>query len=219
MSTKKRLQILGVLFLFLWTLFTLYPQPMYLIKSIYRLANPPIDPHYSKVLFIAENTPKKSLLAIEGIVVATISYQYDWQTYNMPWYFPTVNEVFEKGAGDCKSRMIVIASILEAQEEEYTINASPTHIWVEYEGKKDNSIENEEVVLFSQGEKTTIQVPKINLNNSYKTIKKGFWDYMPKNKKTSLFVGFIVFLSFNFIAFVYAIKFENKRNYIIVSVK
>ncbi len=205
MNIKKRLQLWGVLFLILWTLFTLYPQPTDLTKSIYRLIRPPINPSSPGVLLIADQIPKEDISNIERFIKTAIPYKYDWQTYNLPWYFPTVEEVFEKGAGDCKARMIVTASVLEVHKESYTINTSPTHVWVDYKGKKDTSIENENVAFLSRGEKSNIQIPKIDLNNSYKTIKEGFWGYMPENKKTMLNVNFQFFLIINYIALFYDI--------------
>ncbi len=205
MSTKRRLQLLGVLFLFLWTLFTLYPQPTKLAISIYRLIVPPVNPDAPEILYLIENVVKENSSFIEKFVIAAIPYQYDWQTHNVPWYFPTVKEVFEKGAGDCKARAIVIASILEAHNKEYSINASASHIWVDYEGKSNSTSERKEIIIFSHGEKLEFQLPRVYWENHYKMLKIGFWDYMPENKKTMLILGSQFFLIINYIALFYDI--------------
>ena len=46
MKTRARLRLFGVGFLMLWVLYTLYPQPADLFKSVYRLFNPPVNPYY-----------------------------------------------------------------------------------------------------------------------------------------------------------------------------
>ena len=69
-------------------------------------------------------------------------YLYDWQTVGVPWYFPTTREVVEEGRGDCESRALVLASILEQKGIPWTLTMSIDHLWVDYPGKVPNEWEN-----------------------------------------------------------------------------
>jgi transglutaminase-like putative cysteine protease len=119
----------------LWALLVLYPNPLRLAASVRRLANPGVDP--VAVESLAASLPSDPA-AIERAVLETLPYRYDWRVYGMPWYFPTVGEALENGEGDCKARAIVLASVLEAKGIPYRIDSSPTHVWVDYDGKVDN---------------------------------------------------------------------------------
>ncbi len=196
MDYKKKYRYLAVLFLFLWILFTLYPQPLNLGKSIYRLFNPPVNPSAEGICSVLERTTSTCPREIEEVILTMLPYQYDWQTYNMPWYFPTVEEVLSIKTGDCKSRLIVLSSVLEAKQKNYQINASLTHIWVDYYEKEKTTSENEEVVLFSSSEEGFfIKVPQINWKKSLNLFWEAFWRKMPPDKKITLLSG-IFFFSF-----------------------
>ena len=201
MVKNKAFRLSTVVFLFLWTLFTLYPQPIDLVKSIYRLISPPVNPYAEGLDFFFQSDLSESPSSLEKKVKSVIVYQYDWQTYNLPWYFPTIEEVLEKKAGDCKSQMLILASVLEYQRKEYTIKASPTHLWVHYEEKGENSSENNDVVLISYDGSSGIHIPKIDFIRSFNLFKIAFWDYMPNNKKTLLFSGLFIFFSLNLLPF------------------
>lgn len=187
-----RLRLFGVLFFATWVLLTLYPNPAYLARSVYRLFNPPVDAsiaaafdHYFAGLDEAH--------AIDAKVQSEFPYQYDWVTYNLPWYFPTVNEAFANMAGDCKTRLVVLASVLESRGIAYTVSVSPTHIWVEYEGKSTNRIENAEVALFSSAGGGMLTIPAhFELRRSFDSFWTAFWTYMPVDRKFSLGAGAIV---------------------------
>jgi len=89
----------------LWVVLILYPNPLSLAVSVQRLADPRVDP--AAVQTLAESLPSEAT-AIEKAVLDSVPYSYDWKVYAMPWYFPTVDEVLEKGRGDCKARAIVL---------------------------------------------------------------------------------------------------------------
>jgi hypothetical protein len=40
---------------------------------------------------------------IEKAVLSKIPYRHDWGLYGMPWYSPTIEQVLERCAGDCKA--------------------------------------------------------------------------------------------------------------------
>ncbi|GAG43530.1 unnamed protein product, partial [marine sediment metagenome] len=108
----------------------LYPNPLNLVTSVQRIVNPNVDP--VAVASLSKDMPSDPA-AIERAVDQQIPYSYDWETHGMPWYLPSVEEVVQKGKGDCKARALVLASVFEAKEIPYTLNLSPIHVWVEYE--------------------------------------------------------------------------------------
>ncbi len=180
---KKTIVFSAILFLVISTFFVLYPQPAKLAISIYRYINPPID--YSEIDYFLEAADGKDAAWIEDFVKKEIPYQHDWETYNYPWYFPNVKEVVDNRAGDCKSRMILTASILEYYNLSYELLSSPTHVWVNYNGKKENKKENEDIVLVSLTE-TSLSIPDIDWRHFFESFYNAAWVPMPQNKKMLL---------------------------------
>lgn len=115
----------------------------------------------------------------------------------MPWYCPTVDEVLERGTGDCKSRALVLASVLEAKDIPYQINLSPTHVWVNYEGKQDTSIENDQVEFYQYAPETgerRFKIPHIGLSRVMNAFWQSFWDPMPDSRKALLISGLLALI-------------------------
>jgi len=183
------------LFVLLWVLLLLYPNPLNLILSLQRLLTPNIDP--ASVEPLSRGLPSDPV-AIESAVLERIPYRYDWEVYGMPWYFPTVEEVLQSGEGDCKARALVLASLLEVKGIPYRINMSPIHVWVEYEGKEETSLENPKV-QFSQldpetGERS-FQFPEIALRELMDSLRQGFWAPMPGVRKAFLIFGLLALVA------------------------
>jgi hypothetical protein len=173
----------------LWILFVLYPNPLNLIISIYRVLNFGADP--GAVEFVLSDLPSDPA-DIEKAVLARISYRYDWEVYGMPWYCPTVKQVLEKGEGDCNARALVLASVLEAENITYQVRASPIHIWVDYAGKNETSIENAQVEYYQYDPQTgerRFQVPHIALSEVMDSFWQSFWIPMPDDRKALLISG------------------------------
>ena len=180
------------LFLTLWVIFALYPNPFNLIISMQRVLSPDIDP--DAVKFLLGDFPSDPAV-IEDEVTERIPYYYDWEVHNMPWYFPTTEGVLEKGKGDCKARAIVLASILEARHIPYRINSSPIHVWVEYEGKAETSLENPRVKFYQRDPETGkrfFQIPDIGLREVMDSIWRGFWHPMPDGRRALLLSGMFI---------------------------
>ncbi len=205
MDLRRRIRFFGVALMLCWSLFVLYPNPLDLGVSVYRLFDPPIEPYHEKLEKFVNNSKGGHLEDPETFVRSNLPYRYDWEVYGMPWYFPTVEEVLLKSKGDCKAQSLLIASLLELQGAPYRFFASPTHIWVDYEGKKARKNENSEVALVVFGEEDLgLKRPDINWRNTLNTLKEAFWDHMPKKKKTSLVGGIVA--GFLFIGFPGIIK-------------
>ena len=169
----------------------LYPNPLRLIISVHRVFNPDINP--AAVETMLEDFPSDPA-AIEKRALEKITYYYDWEVHGMPWYFPTVKEVLDEGKGDCKARAIVLASIFTAKSIPYRLNCSPIHIWVEYEGKIETSLENPRVKFYQQDPKTgkrLFQFPKIELHEVIDSFRHGFWNPMPSGRKVLLLSGLL----------------------------
>ena len=173
----------------LWILFVLYPNPLNFIISVQRLRNFDADP--SAVESMLNDLPSDPV-DIEKAVLAKIPYRHDWEVYGMPWYCPTIEQVLERGEGDCKSRALVFASVLEAKNITYQINLSPIHVWVNYEGKQETSTENAQVEFYQYDPETgerQFQVPDIGISKVMDSFWRSFWDPMPDGRKALLISG------------------------------
>ena len=177
------------LILLLWILLVLYPNPSKLFVSLQRAFTPNIDPVAVESLSSGLSSDPA---AIESVVKQQIPYSYDWGTYGMPWYIPTVEEVLEKGEGDCKGRALVLASVFEVKNITYRINMSPMHMWVEYEEKEATPMENPEVKFYQQDPETgerSFQIPEIPVEKVMNSFWQGFWEAMPGARKALLLIG------------------------------
>jgi hypothetical protein len=189
------------LFLVLWILFALYPNPLKLIISVQRVFKLDVDP--GAVEFMLNDFPSAPA-AIEEEVLARIPYHYDWEIYGVPWYFPTIKEVLQKGKGDCKARALVLASIFEARNIPYQVNLSPIHMWVDYGGKDETSIENAKVKFYQQDPETgkrRFQFPEIKLREAMDYFWRGFWSPMPDGRKALLISGLLALVAARVILF------------------
>ncbi|HHU75540.1 MAG TPA: hypothetical protein GXZ24_01390 [Firmicutes bacterium] len=191
MAPGKKYPIRSIVFFLLWMLLVLYPCPADLATSIYRLFAIPTDPlAVEKILSLLPNREDPAL--VERFILQSFPYRFDWLNYNRPWYFPTAEEAMEKGAGDCKTRFIILASTLEALDIPYEFFFSPSHIWVYYEGKKESSMENRKAALVHKGgDKLYFRLPKINWQENMALICEAYWFPMPPRKKIALLCGFI----------------------------
>lgn len=177
------------LILILWILFVLYPNPLNLIISVQRLFNFDAEPDAVEFML---NDLSSDPVAIEEAVLASIPYRHDWEVYSMPWYFPTIEQVLERREGDCKARALVLASVLKAKNIPYQVNQSPIHVWVEYKGKQENSIENDQVKFHQRDPETgerQFQIPDIGLSEVMDSFWQAFWGPMPDGRKALLISG------------------------------
>jgi hypothetical protein len=137
-------------------------------------------------------------VAIEKAVLTRISYRHDWELYSMPWYCPTIEEVLERGEGDCKARALVLASVLEAKNISYQVHSSPIHIWVDYEAKQETSIENAQVEFYQYDPETgerQFQIPHIGLGKVMDSFWQAFWNPMPDGRKALLISGLLALVA------------------------
>ncbi len=188
-SSLKRFSIILIM-LALWFLLVMYPNPRHLAASVYRLKNPPVMP--IRVAEIAGQLEGNSPAEIQTFVYSQLPYQYDWEVYNMPWYFPTLDEAMQNGRGDCKARFLLFASLMEELDIPYYKNISLTHIWVGYEGKQENALENlnESMIVVDGSGQVRLTMPRPDLRRSGQSFYRAFWEVMPTDKKLLLAAGF-----------------------------
>ena len=176
-----------ILFLFVWTLLVLYPNPVRLVTSVIRVLDPPTDPlAVTPMLDYVPSDPAE----LEAYVLRTYPYQYDWVTYGVPWYFPTLEEAMERGTGDCKTRFLVLASLFEAHDIPYTQTFSLSHFWLVYDGKEETPMETaSNAWLVRDEEGTRLQVPREDRSQVWRVFREAFWDSMPGVRKALFLAG------------------------------
>ncbi len=178
-----------ILIVALWVLFVMYPNPVNLVVSIKRVFVPEIDA--AAVAQLAAELPDEPA-EIERQVKQRIPYSWDWEAHGMPWYFPTAQQILERGEGDCKARALVLASVLEAKDIPYSINASITHMWVDYETKVATASENSNASYYQHDPETdqrSFKIPSITAKEIKTVWRDGFWSVMPVSRKSLLLAG------------------------------
>lgn len=180
-----------------WLLIALYPDPSLLVRSIANIRHPSVDA--SSVRQLAATLPDDPRLIEEAVLRQIVPYAYDWQTWGVPWYFPTTAEALVAGRGDCESRAVVLASILEAKHIPHRILMSFDHIWVDYPGKTDNALENASVVIAQRvgGHFLWAWPAHLNLRAEVAAQIATFWTPMPTVRRLLLFGGVLVILMLN----------------------
>ncbi len=178
----------------LWVIFVLYPNPLNFIISLQRAFNFNADPGAVESML---NDLPSDPAAIEEAVKAIIPYRHDWEVYGMPWYCPTIEQVLERDEGDCKARALVLASVLKAKNISYQVNYTPTHVWVDYEGKQETPIENAQVNFSTRDPETgerQFQIPHIRLSEVTDSFWDSFWGPMPEARKALLISGLLALI-------------------------
>jgi hypothetical protein len=180
----------------LWAVLVLYPNPLLLPRAIAHAYNPTVDP--AAVQAIAAQLPDDPAYIEQYVNGTLVPYAVPWQTYGVPWYYPTPREVLAKGGSDCEGRAVVFASILKAKGIPFTLRASFDHIWVEYPSKQPNPSENASIAIMDDGH---LQVPQSwDWHASYELNKEYFWDPAPLSRKLLLFGGLAAILFYRQLA-------------------
>jgi len=179
--------------LLLWALLVLYPNPYSLYVSAQRAWSPPIDT--SAVAELARKLPNDPGAIEAAVRTRIVAYAVPWETYALPWYFPSVGEVLAQGQGDCEAQAIVFASILRAKGIPARIVGSFDHMWVEYPRKRPNAAENAAVAIATQRPDGSYQFhwPKlVDWQKSWAIERAYFWDPMPTGRRWLLGAGWLV---------------------------
>ncbi|MFH0981720.1 MAG: transglutaminase-like domain-containing protein [Planctomycetota bacterium] len=74
--------------------------------------------------------PQQTMKAVERFVKARIPYAFDWETWGVADYLPTVDEVLTMGREDCDGQAVVAASLLQNLGYRAELVTDFMHVWV-----------------------------------------------------------------------------------------
>lgn len=187
-----------VLLVAAWLFVVLYPDPRVLGRAVRNLQTLPVDA--VAVAPLAARLPDDPVRIERAVLDRIVPYGYDWQVSGVPWYFPTTAEVLAEGRGDCESRALVLASILDAKKIPHRLMMSLDHIWVDYPGKRGNALENDALAIAAQREDGSFRFgwpadldPVVEFDDQVTIL----WEPMPLRRKLLLFAGTLLALGWN----------------------
>lgn len=172
----------------LWTLFAMYPNPAVLFRNLARYHRLPLDPEIEQKM--GWDLPPEPA-TIEFFVDSLILSTPDWPIYRVPWYVPTAHEAALYVHGDCESKTILFASLLEGKHLPYEIRASFTHIWVDYPGRAEREGESKDIA-YLEGEpgKFRLHWPdRVSWRTFLSLQKDQLWEAMPLARKAIWLLG------------------------------
>jgi predicted transglutaminase-like cysteine proteinase len=183
-----------------WILLILFPNPIVVPLNIYRLFQMPTKPT-DDVKTVAASLPANGSV-IEQYVDEHVHYTYDFEAYGVVWYLSTPNDVLKSHQGDCKSKAVLTASLLEAKGIPYTLRVSPVHFWVDYSGRAQTNFseryETTQVAIIDNGQ---FKIPsKTNAFLYLNTYKDIVWTSMPLLRKIALIGGLAIIIQFGYFA-------------------
>jgi hypothetical protein len=130
-----------------WALFgltvvvVLFPYPGALVRHVDRWRDPNvlIEPAHPAIQAMADELrpaldaslpPAAALKKVELHVLKRLPYAWDWITWGMADYIPTVDEALAMGREDCDGRAVVAASVLQALGYRAELVTDFAHVWV-----------------------------------------------------------------------------------------
>jgi len=75
--------------------------------------------------------PQDKLRLVEQFVYTKVPYEWDWVTWGLSDYLPTVEEVVTQGKEDCDGRAVIAASLLRHFGFQTRIVTDFAHVWVQ----------------------------------------------------------------------------------------
>lgn len=118
-----------------------YPRPHLLVRNIARWRNldslidpdnPALDPLAAELAPRLDGVPPgpHALEIVQDYVLRRIPYAWDWDTWGVLDYVPTVEETLALGREDCDGRAVVAASLLRRFGYDARITSDLSHVWV-----------------------------------------------------------------------------------------
>lgn len=114
----------------------------------------------------ADLPPQDALRRVEKFVYEKVPYEWDWNTWGLSDYLPTVEEVVSKGKEDCDGRAVIAASLLRNFGFESRIVTDFAHVWVQTDkgdamgpGKRKAIVATEKGMKFDWG--AFLQLPDV----------------------------------------------------------
>src|SRR5688572_11951950 len=122
----------------------LYPDPSLFVRHIQNLSQVnrlpdaagdlgEVSAEFDQFLRVSKvdvQNQKALLAAAEKFVYKRIPYAWDWDSWGVADYMPTVDEVVAKGREDCDGRAILAAALLRQRGIDARLEGDPRHIWV-----------------------------------------------------------------------------------------
>ncbi len=119
----------------------LYPKPWLVPTWLARLQdmNAVLDPTHPALSEleaevrgqVAPDAPLPDIIGpLESTVYRHVPYAFDWETWGVVDYLPTVDEVFALGREDCDGQAVVAASLLRRMGHDARLVSDLQHTWV-----------------------------------------------------------------------------------------
>ena len=139
---------LKVTFLGAVFLFTLYPNPLLLIRHMRHWVDlgaliEPDEPTIAPLVEAAKariaanpaagGDAQRELEVVEEVVYEHIPYAWDWDAWGCVDYLPTAAEAMLRGREDCDGRAVVAASVLRKLGHDAQLITDGSHMWVRTE--------------------------------------------------------------------------------------
>jgi hypothetical protein len=123
------------------TFFVLYPRPRYFLRHVRHTAdaNRLIAPDAAALQgwraelesrFPAGADAVERQRIVEKFVYEKVPYAFDWDTWGVVDYLPTVEEVIAAGREDCDGRALVAASLLRRYDPTVHLVSDFKHVWI-----------------------------------------------------------------------------------------
>jgi len=103
----------------------------------------------------------KALQIVESYVYEKVPYAWDWDTWGLADYFPTVAEVIQAGKEDCDGRAIVSASLLRSLGYKAELVADTVHMWVKTDRGETMSPGREGTFIEARSDGVSIRWPQL----------------------------------------------------------
>lgn len=130
-----------------WTIFLLtvlvvcFPWPAAFVRHVQRWRDPNalVQPEAPEIKALADELrprltdelpPAEVLWIVEQFVYKKLPYAWDWDTWGMADYIPTVEEALRSGREDCDGRAVVAASLLRNLGFKADLVSDFAHVWV-----------------------------------------------------------------------------------------
>ena len=137
-----RLRLISRIGLLLLTVFFVcYPYPWIFIRHIEHTIEPDrmIKPDSAALIPLLEELspqidgvtdPTELLKVVQKFVYTKIEYAFDWETWGVVDYLPTVEEVVVAGREDCDGRAVLAVSLLRNLGVDAQLVSDGVHTWV-----------------------------------------------------------------------------------------
>jgi hypothetical protein len=117
-----------------------FPYPSLFIRHVRHWSNPnaliepdapALQPWVQELRTMpAESDPRAVLKRVQQFVYNHVPYDWDWNTWGLVDYMPTVTEVVEQGREDCDGRAVIAASLLRNLGYNARLVTDFAHVWV-----------------------------------------------------------------------------------------